>query len=137
MFIEINDEASLRQVQDKFSSYYPYLKVEFSGKPQKEHETFENGGLSYEDLVISEIEKRHLSALLEIQPWHKVATIVKEFQYRFGWPIQVLWKENENWRPSSGMDDFTLRELNELGRNSSGEFIISGYEAGFEQNEEE
>ena len=34
------------------------------------------------------------------------------------------------------MDDFTLKELNEMGRNSSDEFIISDYEAGFEDSDE-
>ncbi len=31
------------------------------------------------------------------------------------------------------MDDFTLKELNELSRNSSDEFIVSDYEETFEE----
>ena len=33
------------------------------------------------------------------------------------------------------MDDFTLKELNELGRNSSDEFIVTDYDETFDDEE--
>lgn len=55
---------------------------------------------------------------------------------RFGLSVQILRKEKDNWEQTTGMDDFTLKEINELGRNSSDEFILEDYEKGFEDNEE-
>jgi hypothetical protein len=34
------------------------------------------------------------------------------------------------------MDDFTLKDLNEFGRNSSDEFVVSDYEEKFKDVEE-
>ena len=46
-------------------------------------------------------------------------------------------KEKDRWEQTTGMDDFTLKDLNEMGRNSSDEFIVTDYEEGFEEEEEE
>ena len=35
------------------------------------------------------------------------------------------------------MDDFTLKELNEFGRNSSDAFIVEDYEESLEEGEEQ
>jgi hypothetical protein len=56
-----------------------------------------------------------------------------QFQQRFGLPVQVLWSDNGTWRETKGMDDLTLMEFNDLGRNSSDAFIVSDYEEGFEE----
>jgi hypothetical protein len=77
-----------------------------------------------------------VSSLIEIQPLYKVRDVEKEFQERLGLPVQVLWKEMKNWKLVSEMDDFTLKELNEMAMNSSDEFIIENYEEGFEYKQE-
>ena len=136
MHIEINDNTVLRDIQETFSDFYPYLKIEFYNKPHKKYETSAEACLVDPGKTIGEIRLTHLSALLEIQPGYKVADVEREFQQRFGLSVQVLKKEKDNWEQTTGMDDFTLKELNEMGRNSSDEFIISDYEAGFEETDE-
>jgi len=125
MHIEINDKITLRHIQEIFSDFYPYLQIEFYNKTHKKYETSDEANLIYPGKTIDEIKETHLSALLEIQPWYKVADVEREFQQRFGLSVQILWKQKENWEQTTGMDDFTLKELNEIGRNSSDEFIIS------------
>ena len=125
MHIEINDKTTLRHIQEIFSDFYPYLQIEFYNKTHKKYETSDEANLIYPGKTIDEIKETHLSALLEIQPWYKVADVEREFQQRFGLSVQILWKQKDNWEQTTGMDDFTLKELNELGRNSSDEFIIS------------
>ncbi len=44
--------------------------------------------------------------------------------------MQILRKKNKDWEQTTSMDDFTLKDLNEIGRNSSDEFIIDDYEQG-------
>ena len=125
MHIEVNDKITLRHIQEIFSDFYPYLQIEFYNKAHKKYEISDEANLIYPGKTIDEIKETHLSALLEIQPWYKVADVEREFQQRFGLSAQVLWKQKNNWEQTIGMDDFTLKELNELGRNSSDEFIIS------------
>ncbi|MDP3128017.1 MAG: hypothetical protein Q8M81_05940 [Sediminibacterium sp.] len=71
------------------------------------------------------IRKTHLSAILEIQPLYKVSAVEREFRERFGLSVQVLSKEKNNWAQAAGLDDLTLKELNELSRNASDEYILS------------
>ena len=136
MHIEINDNTTLRHLQDVFSDYYPYLQIEFYRKTHKKYEASAEDDLLFPGKTIGEIKITHLSAVLEIQPWYKIADVEREFQQRFGLSVQVLRKEKNKWEQTTGMDDFTLREMNEIGRNSSDEFIISDYETGFEEKEE-
>lgn len=136
MHIEINDNTSLLEIQKVFSDYYPYLKIEFFTRSHKKYESSEPAFCINPLKRIGEIKATHVSGLLEILPLHKVCDIEKEFQQRFGLSVQVLIREKNNWQQTTGMDDFTLKEINELGRNSSDEFILDDYEEGFEENPE-
>jgi hypothetical protein len=62
--------------------------------------------------------------------------VEREFRERFGISIQVLRKEKDGWVQTTGTDDFTLKELNETGRNSSDRNILDDYEKGFGEPEE-
>ena len=136
MHIEINDKTSLREIQLVFSDFYPYLKIEFYRTHHKKYEGSEETYLIDPDILIGDIKHSHVSGLLEIRPLYRVADVEKEFQQRFGLSVQIFRKEKNDWEQTAGTDDFTLKELNEMGRNSSDEFIVSDYEEGFEEPEE-
>lgn len=125
MHIEINDKTTVREIQGIFSDYYPYLRVDFYSKPHKKYESSDKAFLVSPGKKMASIKKTHLSGLIEIKPLDKIATLEKEFQQRFGLSVQVLVKQKDKWIQTTGMDDFTLKELNKLGRSSSDEFILS------------
>ena len=132
MHIQINDNTTIREIQETFSDFYPYLQLVFYHKPHKKYEVSGAGELIPPDTIVGEIRKTHISTIIEIQPLYKVRDVEKEFQERLNLPVQVLWKEMKNWKLVSEMDDFTLKELNEMARNSSDDYIIDSYEEGFE-----
>ena len=88
------------------------------------------------NVLVDDIKTTHVSGVLEILPLYKVSEVEKEFQQRFGLSVQIFRKEKNDWKQTNRTDDFTLKELNEIGRNSSDEFIVQDYEEGFQQNEE-
>jgi len=137
MHIEINDHTTLRHIQKVFADFYPYLQIEFYNKPHKRYEASSEFDFIFPDTAIGQIKSTHISCLLEMQPHSKVADIEMEFQMRFGLSVQIMRKEKDRWEQTTGMDDFTLKDLNEMGRNSSDEFIVTDYEEGFEEEEEE
>lgn len=128
MHIEINDNTTIREIQETFSDYYPYLQIQFYNKQHKIYESSSEAGRVNPDKAIGDIKRTHVSAVLEIQPLYKIADVEREFQERFGLSVQVLSKEKDNWIQTMGMDDFTLKELNEIARNSSDEYILSELE---------
>ncbi|QEC66254.1 hypothetical protein FRZ67_02630 [Panacibacter ginsenosidivorans] len=134
MHIEINDNTTLRHIQEIFSDYYPYLQMEFYKSPHKKYEASAERELIYPGKTIGEVKQTHVSAMIEMLPLSKVADVEKEFMQRFGLSVQILRKEKDHWEQTTGMDDFTLKELNEMGRNSSDDFILSDLDE--EENEE-
>jgi len=136
MYLEINDNTSLREIEETFSNYYPYLKIEFFYKSHKKYEASQETDRVDPNTVIRDLKRTHVSGVLEIQPLYRIADVEKEFSERFGLSIQILRKEKDHWEQTTGMDDFTLKDLNEFGRSSSDEFIVSDYEEKFEDIEE-
>lgn len=136
MHIDINDNTSLREIQLVFSNFYPYLYIEFYRKPHREHEASDEKDEIESDHTIGSIKKTHVTGVLEIQPLYKVSDVENEFRKRFGISVQILRKERDGWVQTTGADDFTLKELNEIGRNSSDQNILDDYEKGFEEPEE-
>ena len=132
MHIEITDNTTVRHIQDIFSDFYPYLQIDFYKKSHKKFEGSSDKDLIYPRTTVGDVKQTHVSGLLEILPTYTVAEVEREFMDRFGLSAQILRKEKNRWEQTTGMDDFSLKELNQLGRNSSDEFIISDYEEGFE-----
>lgn len=132
MHIHIHDEVRLREIQEVFANYYPYLKLTFNRTPHKAFAaTPENEALPG-DLRIKDIRKTHTDGILLIQPTETVASLEKELQDRFNLYAQVCRIERGQWVQTTGMDTFILKELNEISPNDSDEFLVSDYEEGFE-----
>ena len=130
MHIDINDNTSLLEIQEVFSRFYPYLKLEFYSRRHKKYEPSGKINEIEPNIRIGDIKATHVSGVLEIRPLYKISEVEKEFQQRFGLSVQILRKKNKDWEQTTSMDDFTLKDLNEIGRNSSDEFIIDDYEQG-------
>jgi hypothetical protein len=137
MHININDNTTLREIQEVFSNYYPFLKIRFYSQRHKKYEASPEQYEIDPDILIGDIKALHVAGLLEILPLYRVSDVEQEFQERFGLSAQILCKEKRSWKQTTGMDDFTLKALNEIGRNSSDEFVVEDYEAGFEEAEED
>jgi len=137
MHIEIHDNIPLSEIQKVFSDFYPYLKIEFYRKPHKKYEASDEKNQIDPDSLIKDIRATHVSGLLEILPLYRVSQVESEIQQRFGLSAQIYRKEKEGWEQTTDMDDFTLKELNEIGRNSSDEFILEDDEEDFEETSEE
>ncbi len=135
MHIDIHDNTTFTEIQEAFSNFYPYLQLEFYTRGHKEYEESLDIDLVYPGKTIGDVKKTHVSGVLEIQPLETVAQMEAELQNRFGLSAQVFWNDNGVWRETTDFDDFTLKELNETGRNSSDEYIVSDYEEGLREDE--
>ena len=132
MHIQVNDTTTIRSMAETFSDFYPYLKLEFYNRPPDKFNTYSEDDLIFPGKTIGEIMQAHAPAIIEILPLSKVAHIENEFMQRLGLPIQILRKEKSHWEQTTGMNDFTLKELNELGRSSSDEFILEEPDSEYE-----
>ena len=125
MHIEINDYTTIRSIQKTFSNFYPYLKIIFLKKPTSENNILDESNLIFEGKTIFEVKNTHLSSVLEIMPLSKLVEIEDEFYERLGLTARILVNQKKQWEQTTGMNNFTIKELNELGRSSFDEFILS------------
>ncbi len=125
MHIEINDHTTIRSIQKTFSNFYPYLKIVFIKNPDLKKNLTDESNIIFEGKTIEEVKYTHLSSLIEISPISKLSDIENEFYERLGLCIRILINQKNKWEQATGMNNFTLKELNELGRSSFDEFILS------------
>jgi hypothetical protein len=132
MHIHIHDKTTLREIQDVFTTYYPYLQLRFYKQPHQHFEISSDKERLNEDLKMEEIRKTHVDGILDIMPNHRVSTVEDMFLKQFGLGVQVMKKERSEWVQTTGLDSYSLKEVNEFSRYDSDEYLVKDYDEKFE-----
>lgn len=123
MKININDEQKISEVQEEFSKFLPFLKIEFyvtdlnSGKKREQNLTLDASK------TLGEIRTIHVNGELKITPNMSIDELENQFKNRYGLAVEILGKSGKIWLPTSITKDWTLEEQNEHGKSIS-EFSI-------------
>lgn len=133
MHIQLHDDITLKEIKTVFSDYYPFLKLEFYSKPHLLYESSDECDVLPEDKRLKDIKDIHIDGVIDIQPTEKVTDLEFEFQRRFGLPVQVLRLEKGKWTQTTGMDTFTLKDVNQFSKNDSDDDLVDEYEEGFDE----
>jgi hypothetical protein len=121
MKLVINDSKTIKQVQDEFSSMFPYLKIEFFTKPHEARAGSKKQLLVGSNLSIGDIRKSHENGELYIVPHMTVTSLEQNFQMIFGLSVQVFRRSGKVWLETINTDYWTLAQHNELG-----EYTVKG-----------
>lgn len=137
MHININDRTTIGEIEKAFTDFYPYLEIHFYKRPHFSYERSPEKERIASQIPVAAIKKTHTDGILEILPDSKVILVEKELFDRFGLTAQILRKEKEMMIQTTGEDDFTIKELNLYGRNSSDDYILEedGTDAGEDKPE--
>lgn len=119
MILFIEDYKTIEDIQDKFSLFFPFLKIEFYKHPHHWYESSEAKECLPPYMLIGDIRKHHQHGELEIFSWFKTGDIEQEFHKKFNLNVQVFRQHGNYWVQTSGTDKLTLKEQNELGRQAS------------------
>ena len=112
MYIQVDDSMTLDQVQAKFNTRYPFLKLEFFSQPHSIHGGSRKEHMIAKETPISQCRTKHQSGSLEIHPHHTVAHLEQSFQDIFGLYVQVFRKSGDLWIETTITDDWTLEKQN-------------------------
>ena len=117
MFLVISKEKTIHDVQQDFSSQFPFLKLEFykrenadAALPVKKH-------LSHSTSLKQAGLKEN--GVLDVQNETTVVSLEKKFLSDFGLNVQVLRKSGMLWLETTVTDNWTLEKQNEHGREIS------------------
>lgn len=115
MKITINDQWKLIAVQEAFNVLFPYLKIQFSGKADRNLGFHPFKGPANGSTTIKECRTVHRSDELTINPMMTVSDLEEGFRNIYGLGIQVLRKSGKIWLETTVTDGWTLEEQNRQG----------------------
>ena len=131
MILEIDESTRLVDLQKYFSASFPFLKLVFFKELQPM-----NGERKKIDLIdskglINSLRTNKKEVFLEIHYWQKTETVEKLFRDKAGLYVKIRRKQGEHWIETSGTDDLTLEEQNDIGRKATQD-LLHGFNRPFE-----
>jgi len=114
MIISIHDKRVIQDIQDEFTSQFPYLKLEFFTRPHKV------------SIVSPKSQKRNSTTLgdcrtvnkkgnLEIVGEMTSRELEQQFRELYGLNVQLFRKSGSSWLETSVTDSWTLQKQNDQG----------------------
>ncbi len=116
MIIEINDKATIAEVQYKFSTIYPFLKIEFYNYPIHLYEEFSVKAAHSNNKTLGEIRNRDTHGILELFSGCSACGVEQTFRKKFGLNAQIFRLQGKFWIKILATDKLSLKEQNEIGR---------------------
>lgn len=116
MFLQIADNMTIEDVEDRFTECFPFLKIAFFSKAHRRFEPSDKRYMYNEKKKIGDIRKNHYNGFLEIKSWHTTCMVEKEINTMFGLNAQVFHWDGTNhcWVQTSLTDGLTLEQLSQL-----------------------
>jgi hypothetical protein len=115
--LHIGKEDTVKSLQEKFSSWYPYLRINFfrrgNGKP---------GSLTCfsPDVKMTDINKCFVDSDYDLAENTSISGLEKTFIDQFGLQVQVCRRIGNLWLGTRLSDHLTLKQQNELGEELVG-----------------
>lgn len=110
--IVLNPDSLITDIQSQFSSFYPFLKIEFS----KNNSAFSGKNLIENTAYrIKDLSNLSTPEKINVDKTRTVAEIAGDCMIRLGLTIQVLRKSGNVWNLISLTDSWTLESQNNAG----------------------
>jgi hypothetical protein len=120
MYLEINGERAISEIQKDFSTVYPFLKLEF----------FRNGHFRRDRYPLHKLIPHHVQlkdawfwkkdkGSLEVSDSMSVTDFESALMDEFGLSAQVFRRSGNLWLETTMTDNWTLKQQNEHGREIS------------------
>jgi hypothetical protein len=117
MYLHIHDNRTLKELQDDFSSAFPYLRLEFLSKRKRAASVSSVKKLLNPFLQVVTIRHQHRNGAIEIGEHMKVKQVEQLLKKEYCLPAEILHYTKAGWLQADVAGDATLLELNEQGRS--------------------
>ena len=104
MKIIINDHRKIFAIQKDFSEMFPYLKLEFFGKPHKVGAPSSKKIIKQPSKTIGQCRVIHNKGTLTITPSMTVADLEQAFSDVYGLSLQIFRKSGRVWLETTATD---------------------------------
>lgn len=119
MTITIQNDKTVRQVQQEFSELFPFLKIEFFTRPHGKGKGTEKKFIQEKDVPLREMRHAGLDGVIRISSGMSVAELEQLFESNYGLHVQVFRRSGKLWLETTATDNWTLNYQNEQGKELS------------------
>lgn len=112
--MEIADNKTIDDLQQKFSDCFSLLKMEFFPKSNHKHETYDEIQAFPSDSKLEKIRTNHEHGEFEFFSHTKTDSFETELRDKFGLNVQVFRKQDGEWQQTTGTESLTLGEQQKL-----------------------
>lgn len=123
MILNIHDDLSVEDLQDRFSLCFPHLKMEFYKKPHHWGASSPDNSRIDPKSRIGDIRKKHYWGQLEIKTWDAVGKVETELRERFGLYVQIFRNENGDWIQTTSTDSSSLKEQTDFSEHAKNSLL--------------
>ena len=97
MLLEIDDNKTIDEVQEKFHECFPSLRIAFFGNMH--HRDLEKPWERQLDKEqkIGTIRRKHEPLVMDIKSWDNIGEVENRFRKELGLNVQILYSNNTDW----------------------------------------
>jgi hypothetical protein len=129
MLLKLDAATRLSFIQEIFSGFYPFLKIEFYSRPPGQSEMLAALYLITPSQTIGEAVSADVSGLMQIKANQSITASEQEFYQRFGL-FSHIWRMGKNgWLQEWYEKNLSVYEFNELGQEDMDETLHANWDA--------
>jgi len=118
MELIIDENLSLKEIQQSFTATFPYLKIEFYETNNNLFEVSVKKNPLDKNLILKNIRSLESFGALSISPEEKVVDVERNFFEIYGLNVQIFRRSANLWLQTTATDNWTLEHQNEIGKES-------------------
>ena len=118
MKIEITDHRKIFTVQKEFSELFPFLKIEFFGKPHTSSGAPSTKLISHASKTLGDCRTIHEKGTINISPGMTVRELEQIFKDEYGLTIKVSRIFGNGWLDTTETDGWSLEKQSKEGQKS-------------------
>ncbi len=115
--IYIEQDKTIRNLQNEFNTIYPFLKIEFFYEPHITGKGTAKNKMINNEIKLMQVRRTIEPGKIRIGKNTTVSEIEGNFERRFGLYVQVFRKSGNVWLETSATDNWTLEQQNEEGKS--------------------
>jgi hypothetical protein len=119
MYLGIEKETRIEDLQKEFNNLYPYLKLEFFRHPASQNKILQKAEKINPAEIIQRLARFYQPGSIHIENKKTVAQLVEDFWEMFGLSVLVFRKSGNLWIETSLTDSWTLDKQNMIGESFS------------------
>lgn len=119
MKIIVNDHRKIFAIQKEFNKVFPYLKLEFFGKPHAVGAPSSKEIMKNASMTIGQCRAIHTRGILTITPSMTVSDLEQAFNDVYGLSVQIFRQSGNVWLETTATDAWTLEAQNLQGEELS------------------